>query len=286
MSNISIRSNTIFADDLKTNHMIYSNIDELNISSPIKKQISHEQINTESIPIILIEEKEEFFNFFYPVRYINSTIYHLANKPVFFYSDESNTKVAIAESIQSKIIAGTLPQEHTSLDITMCMIENMIRMYRIEITRLRRKFDEYEADLHKNKNNQILITLNDFEQTLFYYIDGLKSNLAVLRISNYLSDTQKIETTISHLIQMAETSVAIITSTRETFSNVIANDLNIVMKLLTIITVCLAVPNLFFSFYGMNLNLPFQNSPFSYLIVIILAVAISAWIYFRINKKN
>ena len=43
----------------------------------------------------------------------------------------------------------------------------------------------------------------------------------------------------------------------DAFASVISNNLNIVMKVLTVITIVMSVPTMVFSFYGMNvLDLP------------------------------
>jgi magnesium transporter len=46
----------------------------------------------------------------------------------------------------------------------------------------------------------------------------------------------------------------------DAFASVISNNLNIVMKVLTVITIVMAIPNIIFSFYGMNVaGLPFPQ---------------------------
>lgn len=50
-----------------------------------------------------------------------------------------------------------------------------------------------------------------------------------------------------------------IANIRDAYSSISSNNLNRTMKILTIATVMIAVPNLFFSMYGMNVELPFQN---------------------------
>ena len=47
----------------------------------------------------------------------------------------------------------------------------------------------------------------------------------------------------------------------DAFASVISNNLNVIMKVLTSITILLTIPNIFFSFYGMNVaNLPWTSS--------------------------
>jgi magnesium transporter len=52
-----------------------------------------------------------------------------------------------------------------------------------------------------------------------------------------------------------------------TFASIISNNLNNVMKLLTAITIIIAVPTLIASFWGMNVPVPFQNSSLGFIIM-------------------
>jgi magnesium transporter len=48
------------------------------------------------------------------------------------------------------------------------------------------------------------------------------------------------------------------------------------MKLLTTVTIILMIPTLVASVYGMNVELPYQHSPFAFLITMAISVALSA----------
>ena len=63
----------------------------------------------------------------------------------------------------------------------------------------------------------------------------------------------------------------------DAFASIISNNLNIVMKVMTSITILLAIPQVFAGLYGMNVNgLPFPNFWFvagmAAVVVIIVAV--------------
>jgi len=67
----------------------------------------------------------------------------------------------------------------------------------------------------------------------------------------------------------------IISSTMDAFASIISNNLNIVMKILTSLTVVLSIPTLFASLWGMNVGVPFQNNPYGFWIVIAITVVAS-----------
>jgi magnesium transporter len=62
----------------------------------------------------------------------------------------------------------------------------------------------------------------------------------------------------------------------DAFASVISNNLNIVMKYLTLVTIILSFPTMVFSFYGMNVDIPFQHSPHAFLITLLISVLLSA----------
>jgi magnesium transporter len=61
-------------------------------------------------------------------------------------------------------------------------------------------------------------------------------------------------------MEMANIYSSILTGTMDAFASVISNNLNIVMKRLAIVNIVLMIPTLIYSFYGMNVRLPFQEN--------------------------
>ena len=59
---------------------------------------------------------------------------------------------------------------------------------------------------------------------------------------------------VKQAIEMSSIYSRTLSSTMDAFSSVINNNLNIVMKILTAVTVLLEIPNMVFSFYGMNID--------------------------------
>ena len=61
-------------------------------------------------------------------------------------------------------------------------------------------------------------------------------------------------------IEMTDIYSNILSGMMDAFASVISNNLNIVMKRLTVVSLVLNVPTLIVSFFGMNIQLPFANS--------------------------
>jgi len=168
--------------------------------------------------------------------------------------------------------------------------------YLLYLRQIDRMSNYVEKQLHESMKNKELIQLMDLEKSLVYITTALKANQVVLEkilriniIKKYSEDEDLLEDVIienKQAIEMA-TIYSGILSGMDAFASVISNNLNIVMKLLTSITILMAIPTMFSSFYGMNvMNLPFAASPYGFWIVLGISVLTSGIVGFVLAKKN
>ena len=154
-----------------------------------------------------------------------------------------------------------------------------------------------EEQLHQSMRNKELIQLLDLSKSLVYINTSLKGNQIVLEkilriniIKKYTEDEDLLEDVIienKQAIEMATIYSGILSGTMDAFASLISNNLNIVMKLLTSITILMAIPTMFASFYGMNvINIPFANSPFGFWIVIGISILTSVFVGFILAKRD
>jgi len=72
----------------------------------------------------------------------------------------------------------------------------------------------------------------------------------------------------------------------DAFASIISNNLNVVMKFLTTVTIMLMIPNLIFSFFGMNVKLPFQESDLGALATLVVAgLATVAGVWLIVKRR-
>lgn len=152
-----------------------------------------------------------------------------------------------------------------------------------------------EQDLHKSMKNKELIQMLKLEKSLVYFSTGLKANEVVLEklmkyehIKNYPEDTELLEDVIienKQAIEMANIYSSILSGTMDAFASIISNNLNIVMKFLTSVTIVMAIPTMISSFFGMNVAIPL-SSPFAFWIVVVIAVAMCGVAGFALYKKK
>ncbi len=146
-----------------------------------------------------------------------------------------------------------------------------------------------EGKMYRSMLNKGLIQLFGLEKSLVYFSTSLKSNEAVLEklmrgrfIKLYEEDQDLLDDVIIEVkqaIEMTDIYSNILSRTMDAFSSIINNNLNIVMKRMTTITIIIALPTIVFSFYGMNLNenaggLPLANLWFPLVLSLVLSVLV------------
>lgn len=162
-----------------------------------------------------------------------------------------------------------------------------------------KKSDAIGQNLHKSQRNQELIELLELEKSLVYFTTSLRSNEVVLekllkneKIKKYPEDTELLEDVIienKQAIEMANIYSGILSGTMDAFSSIISNNLNLVMKFLTTVTIVMSIPTMISSFYGMNVSsvgMPFATEPFGFWIVLAVSVVISGIVAWIFSKKD
>ena len=168
--------------------------------------------------------------------------------------------------------------------------------YLLYLRQIEKKSIFLEKKLNKTMQNEGLIKLHSLEKSLVYFSTSLKGNQLTLdkllkleRIQKYEEDKELLDDVIienKQAIEMTDIYAEIISSTMEYFSSVISNNFNSVAKILTSITTVMTIYGVVASTYGMNIPIPFQNSPHSFSIVMISTTLFVLFIIYLLNKKN
>lgn len=168
--------------------------------------------------------------------------------------------------------------------------------YLMYLRQIDKKSSNIEQELHKSMKNQELIQLLALEKSLVYFSTSLKSNEIVLEkmmrfdyIKKYEDDTELLEDVIienKQAIEMANIYSNILSGTMDAFASVISNNLNIVMKFLTSITIVISIPTMIASFFGMNVPNALENNQHGFIIVVIISFILSICLVYVMAKKK
>lgn len=144
-----------------------------------------------------------------------------------------------------------------------------------------------EQDLEKSIRNKELTKLLKMEKCLVYFITSLKANeLVMVKLRNLkrftldevnedLMEDASIEN--KQALDMAQIYSDIQSGMMDAFASVISNNLNVVMKSLTLISIILMIPTLIASLYGMNVPNYLEHTAWAFPAVIGFSGLMAVW---------
>lgn len=176
------------------------------------------------------------------------------------------------------------------------IFEKVVQNFLEYLKEINRRRNILEQKLYDASRNEELLQLMRIQKSLVYFVTALRSNellLIKLERTNFLGLNEEEKEFLNDLIvdnsqalEMANIYSNILTSTLDAFASMIANNQNEVLKRLSVITIVLTFPVLVASIYGMNVPIPYADSPFAFYIPVFLSLAISLVVgWFFLRKK-
>lgn len=163
------------------------------------------------------------------------------------------------------------------------------------LKQLNQQIRNVEHELEKSIQNTELQSLLKIEKSLVLFTTSLKGNdilLTKLKINRLLRnqfDEELFEDAEIELKQAEETTKIysdILSGMMDAYASVISNNLNVVMKRLTSISIILMIPTLISSFFGMNLVNFMEKSSYAFISVAIISFLISFFSYRYFRRQN
>ena len=151
--------------------------------------------------------------------------------------------------------------------------------------------DKAKRNLDREVNNESLIGLSRLQDSLTYFQTSIRGNENLLQKLKFKLqidelDADLIEDVNIEMSQARETTSIysdILESTMDTYSSIINNNMNTVMRTLTSVTIIMMIPTLVTSMFGMNLVNGMEEKPWGFFFAMVVSVGISAlaWWFFR-----
>ena len=177
------------------------------------------------------------------------------------------------------------------------------RFYLRYLEHINKLTDQIEINLRKTMKNKALFQLFEVQKSLVYFTTALKDNGIVMEklirhkkltaVQQIIQFTEDDEDTLEDVIienkqalEMVEMHRHILENMMDAFASIISNNLNMVMKFLTSMTIMLAVPTLIASYWGMNVPVPFSITPLGFLYVVLFSMVFAAVIGFLLLRKD
>ena len=164
------------------------------------------------------------------------------------------------------------------------------------LTYINKDIEMFEEHMSKSMRNKELQRIMKFEKSMIYFNASVKGNQVVLEKLNrgksiklYEEDEEILEDTIienRQAIEMIQTYSDILNGIIDIFGTMVSNNLNIVMKTLTSITVIISIPTMVSSFLGMNVEFPFSTNIVGFYEVIVVSIVATIAVTLWLKKKN
>jgi magnesium transporter len=158
------------------------------------------------------------------------------------------------------------------------------------------RVDLLEDQLQASMKNKEVAELLKMQKSLVYFTTALRSNQLVLdrlqrgqMFHKYPDDEDLLEDVITEnqqALEMVTTASTILSSMMDSFASIISNNLNVVMKFLASMTIVLSLPTIVTSYFGMNVDLPFQGNTNAYVIIIVLCVVLALLVVWVFMKRD
>jgi magnesium transporter len=177
----------------------------------------------------------------------------------------------------------------------MLMVDAIVRQYQTRVSSINRQMRAATSDVTNLRPRDIGIFV-EYERKLNDYLDALlPTNTALEKLLGgklirlYEDDRDLVEDLSIDLEQLSSRCKSLlrtITNVRDSYRAVMDTRLNETIRILTVITLGLTIPTMMAGLYGMNVDLPGQNNPNMFWIVVGISVAASASLSVYFMKKR
>ncbi len=176
-------------------------------------------------------------------------------------------------------------------------------LYLKDLRLMSKRTEALEQSLWSSMKNKELFLLLNLQKALTYFTVALRSNRSVIerlvrmfsnasvhRLVNVAEEDgellEDVRIEYDQAIEMVQIHSDVMASTMDVMASVISNNLNIVMEFLAAVTIVMAIPTMFASFFGMNVQVPWQDNPFGFLYTVVLAAVLAVTTVFLLWKKK
>lgn len=178
-----------------------------------------------------------------------------------------------------------IPSPQDRVPFLCAFFLHIAREYLTFLRQIRDESDTVERAIHGSMKNEMLIRLLNLEKCLVHFTTSLRANEPIWerfrRVHGRELNEEEAElindvkVEFRQAQELADIYSNILSGMMDAFASIISNNLTVVMKFLTSITIILMLPTLVASLYGMNVELPFQHSSHAFLITVGVSVVLS-----------
>ncbi|MCX5757064.1 MAG: magnesium transporter CorA family protein [Candidatus Hydrogenedentes bacterium] len=277
-------------DDAEKCHLIEAlNIDQHTLSSALDPdELSRLEFEPDHAALIMKRPRN------YCAK--DQFLFRVTSMGLFLYQD----RLIVVAAEDDTVFAGKpLVAMHTPLDVVLRLLYRHIFHFLEHLRVINMVTDELEDKINASMENRFLINLFTLEKSLVYYLNAIHTNSVL--ISKLRMNAAKLGMGIEQIeflddvgvendqcYRLSEIYSNVLSGLMDARVSIVSNNLNVIMKTLTIVTIGIMVPTFVVSAFSMNVALPFlkNDNPWTFWIVVGLAVAsgLGVTLYWRFKK--
>ncbi len=205
------------------------------------------------------------------------------------------SQMPIPQTIHSSIDGGrplsAMPEEF-ALHIIWCVLHSFVTA----MVHVNQEVDEMQLGLGRAVTNKQLYEIMAFQKSLIYFGTVLDNTMPVLKKlrqnERYFNKASYDEWLQSAMIEghqaqtMANMTERILEQYNTTVSSIVSNNLNIIMKVLTSITIILTIPTVVGGLWGMNVPVPFAGKYWAFWGILAVTTVICGACAYVLHKND
>ena len=213
-----------------------------------------------------------------------------------------NKKCIATVSLRGNAVLGDFISNRVSVKINepvffmLTFMFGNAKRFLANLRQIDKKSLRVQAELHRSMKNKELIQMLALENSLVYFSTSLSANTRVYKKMEKLPEITENEdyqdlyddvlVETSQAVEMCNIYRDILSGTMDAYASVISNNLNVVIKLLAVITLIITVPTLIASLWGMNVDVPFAGTVWGFWVIIGICVVVTAVISFVLIRMT
>lgn len=154
---------------------------------------------------------------------------------------------------------------------------------------------EISSRLKVKTSKTKLLLLSDLETGVLFFEAAAKQNAVVLdQIKNHtiykqlkspeIDELDDAMIEAKQLVEMTNLTSNMLEKLAGTYNNILNNNLNDTMRILTVLSILLTVPTIITGFFGMNMPLPLEHNIFGWVITILISAILWFALSFILRK--
>lgn len=223
-------------------------------------------------------------------------LFRVSSMGLFLFHDRL---IIVAAEDDTAFTGKPLTTMHTPLDVVLRLLYRHIFHFLEHLRVINMVTDELEDKINASMENRFLINLFTLEKSLVYYLNAIHTNSVL--ISKLRMNAAKLGMSVEQVeflddigvendqcYRLSEIYSNVLSGLMDARVSIVSNNLNVIMKTLTIITIGIMVPTFVVSAFSMNVTLPLlkNDDPWTFWIIVGLAFASGAAVtlYWRLKK--